>query len=422
MKDLKKFLLYILGSKLVILGFLIYFLFNISALKTNWLDFFFFGSSLHYCCQGIDFYGIPNGVYSFINGGELSGANLPESIKPYSSNTLSNPNDYHPITALIIGSMIIIFDPNLSFYYWMIVKILITIPIVYYLYKNFSDNKFINLAIFIFLANFSQYSEIRISQYQFIFNISLLLLLISLVKKKEELERGILFFLTLIAKPISLLFFPVLIIKKYYIPAILGISIFLASTTTFNVLNIGNYFTDNLAYHLLNPKEGKSIDFMSLEAFLRYTFNVSPDFIKYLKYITLISIYLMAFNKKTHVLTLIFLLSAYFLFFYDHLFQYHFSILGAVLPICLLTLPNFQTRLVKILILTTCIPTVFFLLRLLNFEFIMDPVYGPNPTINGWQITSFFQLLPVVILSVIIFIKEIPLPKIGTIKNLKWIK
>lgn len=415
MKEIKEFFLHILGSKILILGFTIYFIFNFSALKTNWLDFFFFGSSIHYCCQGIDFYGIPNGVYSFLHGGQLSGANLPEGVKTFSGDILSNPNDYHPITALIVGSLIIIFDPSSSFYYWMLIKILITIPIVYYFYRNFSENKLINLAIFIFIANFSQYNEIRISQYQFIFNISLLLLLISLVKNKDELERGILYFLTLIAKPISLLFIPILILKKFYISAFIGIGIFLVSTITFNLLNIGNYFTDNLIYHLLNPKEGKSIDYMSLEAFLRYTFNVSPEFIKYLKYIVLLFIYLLAFNKKTNILTLIFLLTSYFLFFYDHLFQYHFSVLGSVLPICLLILPNFQTKPVKILILTTCIPTVFFILRLFNLEFIMDPVYGPNPTMKGWQIVSFFQLLPLVTLYVIIFIKEIPIYKIKNI-------
>ncbi len=410
--DVKKFLNHVLGSNLLILGFLIYFLFNLSSLKTNWLDYFFFGSSIHYCCQGIDFYGIPNGVYSFINGGKLSGANLPENIFPYSEDIVSNPNDYHPITALIVGSLLIISDPNDSFYYWMIAKILITIPIVYYIYKNFSNNKFLNLSIFIFLTNFSQYNEIRISQYQFLFNISLLLFLIGLVKNKDKLESGILFFLTLIAKPISLLWLPVLILKKHFREAIIGITIFGVSTLTFNILGIGNYFTDNLIYHLFNPKEGKSIDYMSLEAFLRYTFNLSPEFIKYFKYLVLISIYLTALNRKTHILTLIFLLVSYFLFFYDHLFQYHFSVLGPILSICLLTLPNFQIRISKILILITCIPTVFFILRLLNFEFIMDPVYGPNPTMKGWQIVSFFQLLPLVILYVIIFIKEIPIYKI----------
>lgn len=419
MTKVKKFLIHILGSKLLILGFLIYFLFNLSALKTNWLDYFFFGSSIHYCCQGIDFYGIPNGVYSFINGGELSGGNLPENIKPFSKDIVSNPNDYHPITALLVGSITIIFDYEDVFYYWMIVKILITIFIVYYIYKNFSDNKFLNLSIFVFLANFSQYGEIRISQYQFLFNIFLLLFLISLVKKKDELEKGILYFATLIAKPISLLFLPVLILKKHYQPAIIGGFIFLTSTLTFNILEIGNYFTDNLIYHLFNPKEGKSIDYMSLEAFLRYTFNFSPEFIKYLKYIMLASIYLLALNKKTHVLTLVFLLISYFLFFYDHLFQYHFSVLGSVLAICLLTLPNFQTKVSRILILIICVPTIFFILRLTNLEFIMDPVYGPNPTMKGWQITSFFQLLPLTILYVIIFIKEISIFKLEIPKYLR---
>ena len=419
MIEIKRFIIHILGSKLLILGFLIYFLFNLSALKTNWLDYFFFGSSLHYCCQGIDFYGIPNGVYSFINGGNLSGRGLPVNIKPFSENIVSNPNDYHPITALVVGSLIIIFNFQNVFYYWMIAKILITILVVYYIYKNFPDNKYLNLSIFVFLTNFAQYSEIRVSQYQFLFNIFLLLFLVSLVKKKDELEKGILYFTTLIAKPISLLFLPILILKGHYTSAIIGGSIFLISTLTFNILGIGNYFTDNLIHHLLNPKIGTSIDYMSLEAFLRYTFDLSPEFIKYFKYFVLASIYLLALNKKTHILTLIFLLISYFLFFYDHLFQYHFSILGSILAISLLTLPNFQTRTTKILILTTCLPTIFFILRLLNLEFIMDPVYGPNPTMKGWQVTSFFQLLPLTILYVIIFIKEIPMIKFEKLKYIK---
>ncbi len=407
MNEIIGFIKYTLKSKLLILGFLIYFLFNISALKTNWFDYFFFGSSIHYCCQGLDFYGIPNGVYSFIHGGDLSGSDLPKGLKPYSVDIVSNPNDYHPLIALVVGIFLIMFSPVVSFYLWMIVKIFITIAVVYYVYKNFLHNKYLNLAIFLFLINFSQYNEIRISQYQFIFNIFLLLFLINLVKNKSGSGNGVLYFLTLIAKPISLLLLPILIIKRNFLVAIVGISLFLISTISFNIVGVGQHFTNNLMNHLASPRIPDSIDFMSLDALMRRTFNLSSELIKYIKYIVLIGIYVISLSKKTNITMSIFLISVYFLFFYDHVFQYHFSILGPVLAICLLTLPEFQTKIARILILIINLPSVFFLLRIFNFQFIFDPVYGPNPTIAGWQIVSFFQILPILLLTIVVLIPQI---------------
>ena len=124
--ELVNFLNYIFKSKLLILGFSIYFLFNISALTNHFMDYFFFGSSIHYCCQGLDFYGIPNGAYSFIHGGDLSGYNLPQGIQAYSRNIVSNSNNYHPLLAIPLGLFLILFNPGTSFYVWMIIKILIT--------------------------------------------------------------------------------------------------------------------------------------------------------------------------------------------------------------------------------------------------------------------------------------------------------
>lgn len=407
MNEVKEFLIHILKSRLLILGFIIYFLINISALKTNWLDYFFFGSSIHHCCKGMDFYQIPNGAYSFFNGGELNGINK-NNIKPYSDPYVGNYNVYHPLLTATLGGFLIQFNPDNSIIIWNLIKIFLTLFAAYYIYKNFKENKYLNLSIFIFLTNFSQYNEIKLSQFQFIFNIFILFFLIYLVKNKSKFEGGIFFFLTLVAKPISLLMLPVLIFKKEFMVAIIGILLFLISTITFNILGIGDYYTENIKYHLLNPVSTKGIDFMSLDALLRYTFNLPAEIIKYTKFIFLLAIYLLAFNKKVNTLTLIFLLTTYFLFFYDLVFQYHFSILGTVLSICLLTLPNFQTKITRSLILLINLPTIFFLLRLLNFEYYFDQVYGHNPTMLGWQIVSAFQLLPIIMISVIIFIKEIP--------------
>ncbi len=400
--EIINFLRYILKSRILILAFLIYILFNISSFKTHWFDYFFSGSSIHYCCQGLDFYGIPNGVYSFFHGGDLSGNNLPENIKPYSDIRSSNPNDYHPITAFSIGVFLILFSPEKSFFIWMGVKIAITLITVYFIYRNFHNHKYLNFSLFIFLTNFSQYNEMRISQYQFLFNISLIYFLTSLVKNKNEFENGALYFLSLISKPISLLFFPILLIKKKYKTALTGIIVFLFSTITFYLIGSGKHFVENLSYHLFNPRIPDSIDFMSLDALIRSLFPASGDLIKIFKYLFLAGIYILTFKRKIHIFVPLFLLIVYFLFFYDNLFQYHFSVLGPILTMCILIVPEFQSKISRFIIFLINLPTVFFILRFFNFQFIFDPVYGPNPTKIGWQIVSFFQLLPIIILSLII--------------------
>lgn len=407
MKELNNFLKFILKSKLLVLGFIIYFLFNLSAISGNhFMDYFFFGSSVHHCCQGLDFYQVPNGMYAFIHGGDLSGK-LPLGITQYSRDYLSNFNVYHPLLTILMGGFFILFNPNLAFHLWMVIKIFITLGLVYYIYKNFKGNKYLNLAIFIFLINFSQYNEIKISQYQFLFNVFLLLLLTNLAKNKDKLESGVLFFLTLVAKPIGLLWTPVLILKKEYFIAGLGIFLFGVSTLTFNFLGIGDYFTNNLIFHLLHPVATKGIDFLSLDALLRNGFGLSDQSVKYLKYLFLGLIYLLATNKKTNIIKLIFFLIVHFLFFYDLVFQYHFSALGPVLAISLLTLTEFQTKAARFLIILISLPTVFFILHVLGLGVYTHPLYGVDPTFAGWRTVSIFQLLPILILTIIVIIPEL---------------
>lgn len=406
MTELNKFIQFIFRSKLLIFGFLIYFLFNISALTNHFFDFFFFGSSIHHCCQGIDFYQIPNAVYSFINGGGLDGK-LPAGIAPYSKNYITNYNVYHPLLTIVLGWILILTNPEVSIRAWTIAKIAITLLSIYYIFKNFKDYKFINYALFIFLIFFSQYNEIKISQFQFIFNIFILYFLINLVKNKNKIEGGILYFLTLIAKPVSLLFLPILLIKKEKKVAIIGLLIFLISTLTFNFLGLGNYYTNNIIFHVLTPIATKGIDFLSFEALLRNGFGFSINQIRFLKMITLITIYALSFDKKIKIEKFIFLLTVYFLFFYDLVFQYHFSVLGPILAICLLTLDEFQTKASRFLILIISLPNTFFIFRLLNIGIINNKTLGVDPTLETWKMVSLLQLLPILILTSIVIIPDI---------------
>ena len=191
-------------------------------------------------------------------------------------------------------------------------------------------------------------------------------------------------------------------LKKHFVIGLLGISLFLISTITFEILGVGNYYVENIKYHLLTPSETRGIDFMSLDALIRYSLNISTETVKYIKFFCLLIIYLMALKKSTHILTVIFLLTVYFLFFYDLVFQYHFSVLGPLLAICVLVLPQFQTKIARVLILIINLPNIFFILRFLKAQIIFDPIYGPNPTMVGWQVVSFFQILPIIFLVLVV--------------------
>ena len=404
--DLKHFIVFILKSKLLILGFIIYFLFNLSAVTNHFMDLFFFGSSIHHCCQGLDFYQIPNAFHALVNGGDLHG-NIPEGIEQYSKNYLSNKNVYHPLLTIILGGFFVNFNPDISFNLWNFIKIFITLISVFYIYRNFQESKYLKFALFIFLINFSQYNEIKLSQYQFLFNISLLYLLINLVKNKNQFEGGALYFITLISKPVSLLFAPVLLIKKKWNLLITGLSLFTISTLTFKFLGLSDYYLDNIIYHLFYSIPTKGIDFMSLDALLRNGFDISQDVIRIMKFTTLIGIYLLAFSKKINIIKLIFLLTIYFLFFYDYVFQYHFSVLGPILSFCVLTLKEFQAKISRLFILIISLPNLFFIFRLLNIGIEHNHVYGINPILNTWIIVSFFQLLPIFILMFIVLVPDI---------------
>lgn len=404
--ELKKFFSFIFGSKLIILGFIIYFLFNISALTNHFFDFFFFGSSIHHCCQGLDFYQIPNGAYAFIHGGGLDGT-LPEGIIQYSKNHLSNHNVYHPLLTIILGSFFIIFDPETSVRLWILIKIPIVLLSVYYIYKNFHGNKYLSFALFIFLINFSAYNDIKISQFQFLFNIFVLLLLINLVKNKNELEGGFLYFLSLVAKPVGLLFMPVLFLKRKWTILITGVSIFVISTLTFKLLGVGDYYVDNIIYHLLTPIPTKGIDFLSLDALLRNGFGIPQEIVRIIRLVSLGGIYALSLSKRISIAKIFFLLTVYFLFFYDLVFQYHFSILGVILSICVLVLPEFQTKISRILVLIINLPTIFFIFRLLGIGVINNPILGTDPTFSTWRIVSIFQILPIIALIVIVLLPDI---------------
>lgn len=391
-----------MNKLLIIAAVIIQVSFFISAIWTHWFDYFFFSSSLHYCCQGLDFYQIPNGAFAFFHHGNLTGS-LSSNNQPYSTDIFTNSNIYHPLLTIILGSFFLLFEAKLVFYLWMGVKLLINLGLAYYLYQNFKTNKFITLALFIFLASINQYNDIKISQYQYLVNIFLFLLLLVISQKGNQFKSGFLYFLTLLVKPIGIFWAPVLLIKKQYSLVIVGLGLFSVATIPFLVNGTGNYYVDNLWSHFTHPILVYTIDNMSLETILRHTFKISPNFLFVLKYLFLGIITLLAFSKKVDLIKIIYLLTLYFLFFYDQIYQYHYSILIPVFTVGLLTCKDFQSRLARILLFIISLPHIFFILRFLQIGVRFDSFLGMDPTWFGWQLTNFYQISLLLLLTVVIF-------------------
>lgn len=383
--------------KVLVLGLLIHLTFFISAFWTSWYDYFFFGSSLHFCCQGLDFFQVPNGAYAFFNGGDLSGR-LPPNIANYSIGYPSNQNVYHPLFTIIIGGFFILFNPKTSFYISMAIKLLINLLMVTYLFKSFDNNRHLDFALFLMLINFPQYSEIRIAQFQFLFNVFFFLFLINLYRKGNKIITAFFYFLTLLVKPISLLFIPALLLKKEAKILLYGISFFVLSLLPFILLGKGGYYIDNLSSQILSPIATNTIDILTLDAFLRYTLSLSTADTIFLKILVFFSILLLTLTRVS-IFKIFLLLTLYFLFFYDLVYQYHWTILTPVFTIALLVLKEFQGKIQKFLLALVALPHIFFILRFLNVGVKVDPFLGPDPTFLGWQIVLLYVLIPPTLLT-----------------------
>ena len=406
---IKKWLVHIANHKLIYIGLLINVLFYISASQTKWFDYFFSGSALHLCCKGLDFYQIPNGAYAYLHGGSLSGV-VPHGVKAYwIGHPLNNYNVYHPLFTLILGGFLILFEPTKSFYIWMFLKFFITVGMVIYFYKNFKDNKYVDLAIFFILTNFTQYLEIETSQYQFMVNLFIFIMLVNFAKNRNGVLNGIWYFMSLIAKPVGLLWVPILFFKRKYKTMLIGFILFVILTAVFLLNGSGGYYTYYLQYHFFHPDKSGPIQIITLDAFLRYSTPVSEFFLSVLKIVCFILIVCLSSFKRISLLIAIYLSIVYYLLFYDRVYEYQYTALIPILAVCLVACEEFQRRLSRILIIIIGLPSIFFILHFFKIDFIQDPVLGPDPTVLGWQLIVLNRILPVILLTFFVLVPDVKL-------------
>ena len=384
---------------LIYLGLVIYLLFFVSVAWTGWFDIFFSGAALHDGAKGIDFYQLPNGAWAFWHGGSLNGDPLANKSQ-YANHFFSNRNVYHPFFTLTLGSLLAQFDPAQSPYIWLWSKLFISLLVIAYFFWSFRLSKYIGFAVFILLANFSIYLELAAWQFHFILNMLLLLFLIMLVKRRPVLLSGFLHCLEMLVKPIGLLFVPTLLLKRRWKTVLLGTVLFALCTVPFLFSGVGKYYSDNLLMNLSSSGTLGPNQIITFAALLHYTTHW-PDFVyQAIQNSSLFLVVFLCTLRRTSITKAVFLYLAYYLCFYEQVFEYQWSSLAYVLAVCVVTCPEFQTRLSRFCIVLICLPGCFILLNHLHID-VKDMGYlGLIPGATAWEWMVVSKLIPLFLLLV----------------------
>lgn len=250
---------------------------------------------------------------------------------------------------------------------------------------------------FALLANAEQYLEMAIAQFQGVFNVLLLLFLIALVKHQSKRLCGVLYCLTLLVKPIGLLWIGVLLCKRRFNVAFIGGLLFVAATALF--FFVGGYYLNNLSTHLFSPNIGGPNQIITLQALLHYSAPLPSWLLKGIKYAALSLVLFCSALKRVQIAKGIFLAVVYYLLFYDLTYEYQWTRLAPGIAVCLVCYPEFQTRLSRFCIVLTCLPSAFFLLNLWHIDIAIDTFYGTSPGTLAWQWMVVSKVTPVLLLS-----------------------
>jgi hypothetical protein len=384
---------------LIYLGLLIYLLFFISVGWTGWFDVFFSGPALHVGAKGIDFYQVPNGAWAFWHGGSLAGDPLADGSQ-YAPQGSANPNVYHPLFTLTLGSLLALFDPVKSPYIWLWVKLNLSLLAIAYFFWVFRTSKYSGFAVFILLTNFSVYLELAAWQFHLLLNMFLLLFLITLVKRKSALSSGFWYCLGMLVKPVGLLFVPLLLFKGRWKSVSLGIGLFALCTVPFLFGGTGTYYTHNLLGNLSSSGTFGPNQIITFLALLHYTTQWPEVVYQAIKYGSLFLVVFLSALRRIHITKAVFLYIAYYLCFYQQVYEYQWSSLVYVLAACVVTCPEFQTKLSRFCILLTCLPSCFILLNYLHIDIedLGDLGLAPGETAWKWMVVS--KLIPLFLLLI----------------------
>jgi hypothetical protein len=254
----------------------------------------------------------------------------------------------------------------------------------------------------VLLVDFSIYLELAAWQFHEVLNILLLLFFITIAQKESQWSSGILYGLGLLVKPIGLLFVPILIFKGRWQVALIGLGLFALLTAIFLVHHIGDYYTNNLLTNFSSSGTDGPNQIITLLSLLRYSTRWPDSVYRLLEYGSLLFIIFVSSFRQIPIVKAFFLFIAYYLCFYEMVYEYQWSTLAYVIAICIVICPSFQTRLARICILLTCLPDCFLLLNLLHIDVYPMGYLGLIPGNIAWEWLVISKCIPLLLLIVVV--------------------
>jgi hypothetical protein len=160
------------------------------------------------------------------------------------------------------------------------------------------------------------------------------------------------------------------------------------------------YYVSNLWANLFAGQKAGPNQIITLNALLRFSPLTNwPDFVyKSIQYVALLGVILLSAWRRIHIVKAIFFTIVYYLCFYEKVFEYQWSVLAYVLAICVVLLPEFQTRFSIFCCLLICLPSCFLLLSLLHFDVQNVTGLGLLPDEPAWEWMVVSKLLPLFLL------------------------
>ncbi len=279
---------------------------------------------------GQDFFQVPNAAYAFWRGGTLLGQ-TPEGVNPYTDCCAINANVYHPLFTLLVGSPLSFLPPWTAFFLWRGIHAVLTIGTLAFLWKYYSNHKHVMIALSLFLLNSFHYYEVQLAQYHFLFNFFALLFLFELTETKNETKAGFWLFLSLLVKPIGLLWIVPLIIGKKIHTVLIASILFLVTTIPFIMLQDGRYYFYSLISNVI--RISPNFNLIALTHFL----PLPILFFRYISLFTAIGLILLQITRRLHLVGILFLWVVFQLFFYRLVFPYHYTIIATFLAFGILS-------------------------------------------------------------------------------------
>lgn len=352
MKHIPNTLPRILPAILLGLAVMVHGFFYLSAAMTNTLDPLYENIT-----PGQDFYQVPNGAYAYLRGGTLQG-DLPDGIPPYTDCCGVNRNVYHPLFTLTVGTVLSLMPPSVSYRVWMGMHVLVTLILMYLLYRKFGSHPLFIPAVSLYLLFSYHYYEIKMAQYHFLV-MALVFLHILALTQKREVEGGIFLFLSMLVKPIGLLFILPLVIAGRWKAAAVGAGLF-------TLVTIPTLFIPGMEYYVNNIRGVASSDIVSYNLFAMTYFRpelMTPLTVSKFLAAGLLLIYQML--RKPPLFVVLTAWTAFQILFYSSVYPYYYVTFAGLIALGMVTgyvRPTFPMG-IAILILSLPQPAWYFHLR-----------------------------------------------------------